>query len=99
MLVIVEILVAQRQAIDALREQLRDRVIDKPSVPLVRKTARQRARQAQTGVDLLQQQRAAIAGQRAPGKIGHHFPATEVLKLERSLLTLCRRPGVDACSS
>jgi len=40
-------------------------------------------------VDLPKQQHPAITRQRTTGKIGHHFSRTEVLKLERSLLTLC----------
>jgi hypothetical protein len=95
--VIVEILVAQRQAGDPLAQQLRQGVIDKPRIALVAKAAGQGARQPEARVDLTQQRRAAIARQRAAGKIHHHFPVTKILKRERSLLTVCRRPGIGSC--
>jgi hypothetical protein len=60
---------------------------------VVAEAAGARARHTQPGVDLPQQQRPAVAGEGAPGKIDHDFSSTKVLKLERALLTVCRRPG------
>jgi len=88
-LMIIEILVAQRQPVDALRQQLLRRVINETPVTPVRKTPSQCLGHTKARVDLPKQQHPAITRQRTTGKIGHHFSRTEVLKLERSLLTLC----------
>ena len=86
---IIEILVAQRQPVDALRQQLLRRVVNETPVAPVRETPRQCPGHTKACVDLPKQQHPAITGQRASRKIRHHFSRTEALKLERSLLTLC----------
>jgi len=86
---IIEILVAQRQPVDALRQQLLRRVINETPVTPVRKHPANASVTPKARVDLPKQQHPAITRQRTTGKIGHHFSRTEVLKLERSLLTLC----------
>jgi hypothetical protein len=51
-------------------------------------------------IDLPQQHRPAIAAQMTAAKIDRHLPHPERLKLERGLLTVCRRPGAGfRCSS
>jgi len=91
--VVVQVLVTERQCVEPLRHQLAHRVLDKPPVPLVDETTRQRAREADRTVRLAQQQCAAIAAQITAAEVGHDRADAEGLKLERDLLTLCRRPG------
>jgi hypothetical protein len=68
--VIVEILVAQRQAAEPLAQQLGKRVIAVARVAPVREGLGQRARQAQAAIHLAQQQRASVTGEIAARKIG-----------------------------
>ena len=57
----------------------------------------QRARHAQTAIHLAHQQRAAIAGETAAGKIGGDLAVAEVLKEERLVVTVCGRKGGAGC--
>ena len=50
-------------------------------------------------IGLPQQHRPAVAAQMAPAKIDGHLPAAQRLKVERGLLTVCRRPGAGFCLS
>jgi hypothetical protein len=95
--VIIEVFIPQGQAVDALGQQLRHRVIDKPLIALVTKAASQRARQTQAGIELAQEQCSPITGEPAGREIDLHFALTKILKLERRLLTVCRRLGIDSC--
>jgi len=83
--VIVEIFVAERQAIDPLRQQLRQRVIDKPLVAVVGKAGGQRAGQTEAGADPAQEGQAAIGGERAAGKIDRDLARAEVVEQHRLL--------------
>jgi hypothetical protein len=64
-------------------------MLDQALIALVVETAGQPARQTQAGVNLPQQRRATVAGKRATRKIDHDFSPSKILKLERSLLTVC----------
>jgi hypothetical protein len=68
-------------------------MLDKPPIPPIAEAVGQPSRQSQATIELPQQQHPAVARQRATGKISHHFARAQVLKLERSLLTVCRSPG------
>jgi hypothetical protein len=87
--VIIEILITQRETIKALGESLSHRVLDQIGPASIDKAARQSAAQTQRGIDLAQEQRAAIAAEGAAGKLGHDFSRTEVLKEHRLGETLC----------
>ena len=91
---IIEILVAERQPVHALREQLRDTVLDKAPIASIAKARRQRAGHAQPVVDLAQEQHPAVAAQMPARKVHHHFARSKVLKEQRLLLTVCRLSGV-----
>ena len=90
MFVIIEVFVTQRLAVDALSQQLLELVIHKAGIALVVETLGQRAREAQAVIGLTQEQRAAVGGEHAAGKIGHDLAATEVLKEQRLVVTVCR---------
>ena len=91
--VIVEILVAQRQTVEALREPLGKRGITVARVAPIRERLRQRARQSQTVIYLAQEQGAAVAGEIAAGKISDDLAGAEVLKEQRLVITVCLRNG------
>ena len=95
--VIVEVLVAQRQAAEPLGEQVFERVVAVARVAPVGEGLDQRARHAQTAIHLAHQQRAAIAGEIAAGKIRDHLAGAEVLKEERLVVTVCWRKGGAGC--
>jgi len=91
LVVIVEVFVTQGQPLKALREQFFQLVIDKARVSLIVEALGQRAHDAQAAVDLAQQQRAAVGGERAAREIGHDFSGTQVLKEQRLVVTVCRQ--------
>ena len=97
--VVVEILVAQGDGLHALRQKFGQRVLDVARVALVAETRRQSRGQPQPLIERAQEKRAAVAAERAAGEIGHDGAATEGLKLDRCLLTVCRRPGAGGCWS
>ncbi len=90
LVVVVEIFIAQRQAVDPLRQQCRQRMLDEALIAAVAEARGEAARQTPAGIDLAQPRSPAVAGERAAGKIHHHFAGPEVRKLERALRTVCR---------
>ncbi len=72
LLVIVEVLVAQRQPVDALRQHLRQPVLDQQRRPAIDETARQTAQQVDLAVGLAQQQRSAVTRYLAGCELGLH---------------------------
>jgi hypothetical protein len=58
-------------------------------VAFILEAGSQSAADTQTGVDLLQEQRASVAGEKPSGEIGDNFARTEILKKHRGILTLC----------
>jgi hypothetical protein len=63
MLMIVEILIPQREGKEALTHQCFDGVFDAPVLAPVAETGSQFATDTQTGIDLLQKERPAIAAE------------------------------------
>jgi hypothetical protein len=68
LLVVVQILVAQSQPIDALREHLSKRVLDQQRRPPVGETRRYALEQTDLPIGLAQQQRSAFARYLAGGE-------------------------------
>jgi hypothetical protein len=95
--VIVAILVAQRQGAEPLGKQLGQPVVAVARVTPVGEGFRQRARQAEAAINLAQQQRAAVAGEVAAGKISDDLAGAEVLKEQRLMVTVCLRNGGAGC--
>lgn len=96
-LMIMEIFIAPRQPVDSLRHPLLDRVIDEALVPDILKTPGQRSGHPPLLIGRAQQEYAAVAGERAAGKIGDHLTRTQVLKEQRLVLTACRRRSGEWC--
>jgi hypothetical protein len=91
--VIVEILVAQRQAVEALGEQLLHAVLDVARIAPVRKARRQLGAHPQPTIDALEQQPARIRAQVTAAEIRDHFARAKVLKKHRLLFTVCFAGG------
>ena len=72
LLVIVEVLIAQRQPIDALRYHLGYRMLDARRIAAVEKALGKAAQQPDAPVNLTQQRRAAVGGEPVGGKLRHH---------------------------
>ena len=87
--VIIEILVAEGECVDALGEQLAHAVNHQFGNAAIGETSGQRAGDAEARIDLAQQQSAAIRAEQTAGKIGDQFAAMKFLKKERLAETLC----------
>ena len=94
---IIEVFVTQGQTGEALRQQLLHGVIHINLLPDIGETLGHALGQPEVGIHLAQQQHAAIAGERAAGKIGRDLARTQVLKQERLFLTVCRRRSGERC--
>jgi hypothetical protein len=86
-LVIVQILIAQSQPVEAL--QLLHRMVHPACIPGVHKAPGQLPRQSQAPIRLAQQQRPSIARQRPPAEIHPHLTRSQIRKGQRLLLTHC----------
>ena len=95
--VIVEVVGAQRQTVEPLGEQVFERVIAIARVAPVGERLGQRAGQSPAAIQLAQEQRAAVAGEVAAGKIGDDLAGAEVLKKQRLVVTVCSRNGGAGC--
>ena len=93
LVVIVEVLVAQRQAEDPLPNQRLDLVLDKAGVAPVGEARRKPAHQPKAAIHLAQQQRAGVRGDVAAIEAGHHRAAFYRFKFEQRRRTLCRHRG------
>jgi hypothetical protein len=86
---IVEILVSQRQPIHPLPHQLFDRVLDYLCFPVIHKTLRKLPNDVSLRFQFPQQQRSPIGCDRAPVESRHHCSIRQPLKLIGLLITLC----------
>ena len=93
LLVIVEVFIAQGQAVDSLREHLQDRMIDHVLIPAVEEALCQARQQVEALVGLAQQERAAVGTDRSAVETGHDFPRSQRFKSEAGLATLCHSEG------
>src|SRR5258708_1893599 len=93
LLVVVEILIAQRQTVDPLGEHLENRVLDLVLIPAVEKTFRQARQQIQALVGLSQQECPAIGTYRSAVESRHDLPLPAGFKSEPRLVTLCHSEG------
>ena len=88
LVVIVQVLVAERDAEHALPDERGDRVLDQPRVSGVAEASRKPSNQIQTSVGGAQQQAACVGRQRAAVELGHHRPAFDPSKHARFCATL-----------
>jgi len=97
--VIVEVVVAQGLGQEALEQQLAHGVVAVAGVAGVGEGAGQGGAQPQAGIELTQEQDAAVAGEVAAGEIGHDLAAAQVLKEERLVFTVCPVSGGGGASA
>ena len=93
LLVIVQVFVAQRQSVNALRQHLVEVMLDPRGVARVGETARHAPEQVDLAISLAQQQPAAVGGQPAALEPPHHPPRKMRFKWELRLVTLCHEKG------
>jgi hypothetical protein len=91
--VVVEILVAQRQAEDTLPNQSLDLMLDVASVAPIDEAAGEAAHQPETLIDLSQQQRAGVRRDVPAVEPGHHRAPFNRFKFEQLRRTLCLHRG------
>ena len=90
LVVVVEVLVSQRDARDPLRHQRPHRMLRETGVAVVREAAGHPVEEAQRPVDAPQQQRSGVRRDRSAVERGGHPAAPDSLKRERNRFTLCR---------
>ena len=90
MVVIVEVLVAQRQTEHPLTNQRADFVFDQLGIAMIREALRKPVDQPDRPIRRAQQQSAGIRCDRPAIEPGGHFAASQGLEIERPLVTLCR---------
>lgn len=88
---VIDVLVAQRDAEDALAQHDGEVMLDEAAVAPVGEAGGELLAEALGAVHLAQQLAAAIAGEVPAGEIHLHTPAAEALKVEALLISLCRR--------
>ena len=93
LVVIVQVLVAQTESVDALPQQLPHRVFDQPLVPVIGETLRHSGDQTRPPFHLSQQQNPSIGGDLSPVEPRLHFPMKKSVKFQCGLFTLCRHKG------
>ena len=93
---VVEVFVAQGQAVDPLGHQFLDRVLDRLGVAVVGKTGGELAERAGEPFGFAQQQAAAVGADGAAIKAADHGALTEGLKNEVGTVTLCSHEAVSA---
>ena len=93
LIVIVEVLITQRQPVDALADQLSHAVFDLRGLPIIVETVGEFPHDAGALFELAQQHRAAVGADRAAIETGHHLAAAMFGKGEAGLGTLCHGRG------
>ena len=89
LIVIVQILIAQRQADNPLRDQFAHRVLDSLRLPVIDEASRQPVDESQPPIHLPQQQTTRVAGHLSPVKPRHHLAPVQRRELKSRLGTLC----------
>ena len=90
LVVVVEVLVAERNGVHALRDQRLQLVHDAVLVAAVAKTASDFGGQPDGAVGFARQHRAAVRGHRSAIETTHNLTALEGFKCELGRATLCR---------
>jgi len=93
LLVVVEILVAQGQAEDALGQERPLRMFEAFGVAGIRQGAVESVEEPQAAIDLAEEQGAGIGGEGAAGEIRFEAAGIESGKVHGVWVTLCHRGG------
>ena len=86
---VVEVLVAQGQAVDALGDEMLDGVLDEVGVAMVGEAGGELADDAGELLGLAEQQGAAVGGDVAAVEVGEDLAGAEHGKVEVGRVTLC----------
>ena len=89
LIVVIEILIAEGLAVNALRNHRLDGVHNKILIAVVAKAARDPRRQTDRPVRLTQQHRAAVRRHRPAVESAHNLAALEAFKVELARATVC----------
>jgi hypothetical protein len=89
LVVVVQILVPQRQAVDPLSDKVLDRVFDQVWVAVVDETGGELPDNPGPLLDLPQEQATGVRTDRPPVERSHHFPPSQGLKTKPIRVTLC----------
>jgi hypothetical protein len=89
LLVIVQILIGQRQPIDPLPQHLFQTVLDPLPLSVIRKAASHASQQTYLAIRLTQQKRTALSTQPASLELSYDLARKMSFKREESLATLC----------
>jgi hypothetical protein len=92
--VVVQVLVAKRNAHDALHHQRLDLVFHQLGCPRVGEAGGKALRQPKRPVGLAQQQGTGVRGDRSTVEARHHLAAFNRWKIKQCGATLCRHWGV-----
>ena len=95
-IMVVQILIAEGNAHDALHHHGLDLVLDQLGCPGVGKAGGKAFRQPDRPVRLAQQQGPGVRGDRAAVETGHHLAAFQRWKFEQHRATLCRHWGAPS---
>ena len=93
--VVVEVLVAERQPEDPLANERRHAVLDQLGLAPVIEARREPLHQLDCPVGRAQQQRARVRRDRPAVERRHHRAAFDACKLQRTCATLCRHRGLS----
>jgi hypothetical protein len=89
LIVIIQILVAQSQSVNALSDQFLNRVLGQDRRPVIHEAGGELAEDARPLLDLPQQQPPSIGGDPPSVKSSGNFSPREGLKFQRTFVTLC----------
>ncbi len=93
LIVIVEVLITQRQSVDALGDQLAHAVFDLRGLAVIAETVGEFPHDTGALFKLAQQHAAAVGADRAAIETGYHLAARMVGEGEAGLCTLCHGRG------
>ena len=93
LVVVVEVLIAERNREHPLTHQRHDLVLDQLRAPLVVKARRKPIHHSDRTIRRSQQQRSSIRGHQAAIKSGFHRAAFDDSKIKAFCATLCRHRG------
>ena len=91
LLVVAQVLIAERDPINPLPDQLLDAVLYQPGIPEVDEARSQSPQDASLGLHLAQQQGPTIRAQPSTIETCFHLPPAVALKLELRRSTVCRQ--------
>lgn len=90
---VVEVLVAQAEAVDALGQEVAQGMGDASGIAVVGEAPGEALEEAEAALDLPQEQRPGVGGDLAPVELGQDGTRTEPLEADRRVATLCHCPG------